>query len=108
MKSYKNVVNNLNKIHDTSIEKDKTYEPKRHTCSVVIPQKNWTLLKCLTGNLHIIAYQLTKFQAPSSNSLRHLADKFKMPKFSKGHNSGKIKWIVLKFDQVIYSSSAIS
>ena len=33
-----------------------------------IPQKFWTLLKRLTGNLHIILYQLTKFQAPSSNS----------------------------------------
>ena len=27
-------------------------------CSVVIPQKIWTLLKYLTGNLHIIPYQL--------------------------------------------------
>ena len=32
-------------------------------------------------------YQLTKFQAPSSNSLRNLAEKFEMPKFAKGHNS---------------------
>ena len=31
-----------------------------------------------------------------------------MPKFSKGHNSGKIKWIFKKFNQVIYSSSPIS
>ena len=27
---------------------------------------------------------------------RYLADKFKMPKFSKGHNTGKIWWNVLK------------
>ena len=31
-----------------------------------------------------------------------------MPKFSKGHNSRKIKWFFLKFNQVIYSSSPIS
>ena len=31
-----------------------------------------------------------------------------MPKFSKGHNSGKIQWFFLKFNQVIYSSSPIS
>ena len=38
-------------------------------CSVVIShKKKWTLLKRLTCNLHIIPYQLTKFQAPSSNS----------------------------------------
>ena len=30
-----------------------------------------------------------------------VADKFKMPKFSTGHNSGKIRWIFLKFNQVL-------
>ena len=34
---------------------------------------------------------------------------FKKPKFSKGHNSRKIKWLFFKnFNQVIYSSSPIS
>ena len=42
-------------------------------------------LQKLIGNLFIITYQLTKFQASSSN----LADKFEMPKFSKGHKSEK-------------------
>ena len=49
--------------------------------------------KILSGNLFNIPYQLTKFQAPSSNVfeiLRYMVDKFKMPKFSKGHNSEKI------------------
>ena len=41
--------------------------------------------------------------------LRYLADKFKMLKFSKGRNSGKIRWIVfVKFNKVIYSSFPIS
>ena len=40
---------------------------------VVSPQKFWTLLKRLTGNLHIIPYQLTKFQVPSSNTFRDTA-----------------------------------
>ena len=40
--------------------------------------------------------------------LRNIADKFKMPKVSKGHNSGKRRWILKKFIQVIYSSSPIS
>ena len=31
-----------------------------------------------------------------------------MPNFSKGHNSGKIKWFFKKNNQVIYSSSPIS
>ena len=32
-----------------------------------------------------------------------------MPKFSNGHNSGKIRWFFfLKFNQIIYSSSLIS
>ena len=40
--------------------------------------------------------------------LDNLADKFKMPKFSKGHNSGNI-WTIFppKFNQVIYFSSPI-
>ena len=67
-----------------------------------------------SGNLLIIPYQLTKFQAPSSNTFRDIlltrfnSDFFKMPKFSKGHYSGKIRWILLNFNQVIYSSSPIS
>ena len=35
-------------------------------------------------NLLIILYQLTKFKY----FLRNLAEKFEMPKFAKGHNSG--------------------
>ena len=31
-----------------------------------------------------------------------------MPKFSKGHNSRKIRWIVFLINQVIYTSSPIS
>ena len=44
-------------------------------CNVVIPPKNLTLLKHLTGKLLIIPDQLTKFQTPRSN----LADKVEMP-----------------------------
>ena len=40
-----------------------------------------------SGNLLIIPYMLTKFQAPSSNTFRDLQDF--MPIFSKGHNSRK-------------------
>ena len=47
-----------------------------------------------SGNVLIIPYQLTKFQAPSSNSFWDiLLTNFKKAKFSKGHNSGKIRWI---------------
>ena len=35
-------------------------------------KKFWTLPKCLTDNLHIIPYLLTKFQAPSSNSFQDI------------------------------------
>ena len=59
-------------------------------------KKFWTLLKRLTGNLHIIPYQLTMFQAPSSNNFRDiLLTSLKWLKFSKGHNSGKIKHFFL-------------
>ena len=46
-----------------------------------------------SGNLLIIPYQLTKFQAPSSIGFRYIADKLKRPKLLKGHYSGKIRWI---------------
>ena len=42
------------------------------------------------------------------HSFRDLADKFKMSKFSKGHNSGKISRIHSKVNQITFSSSSIS
>ena len=49
----------------------------------------------------IIPYQLTKLQAPTSYSFQDtvmfFADKFKMPKFSKGTNSRKIRWFFFFF-----------
>ena len=47
--------------------------------------------------------QLTKFQTPSLNSFRDIlltSLNFKMPKFSKGHNSGKNWRNLLKVDQI--------
>ena len=47
---------------------------------------------------------MTKFQAPSSNTFQDIllkwfhSDFFKMPTFSKGHNSGKIRWIHSSWD----------
>ena len=47
-------------------------------------KKIWTLLKWLTGNLHIIPYLLTKFQALSSNSFRDiLLTSLKCPNFQR-------------------------
>ena len=41
----------------------------------------------------IIPNQLTKFQDPSSNSFRYIAEKFKMPKFQKAITLEKNNWI---------------
>ena len=61
-------------------------------CSVVIPQKILNFAQTFhTQSTH---HPLSADQISSpwlKYFLRNLADKFKMPKFSKGHNSGKIK-----------------
>ena len=58
-------------------------------------KKFWTLLKRLTGNLHIIPYQLTKFQVPSSNNFRDiLLTSLKWPNFQRAiiYSSSPISW----------------
>ena len=55
-----------------------------------------------TGNLLIILHQLIKFQAPSSNTFRDIAERFhsdffNMQKFSNGHNSRTIRWFFFFF-----------
>ena len=53
------------------------------------------LFQSWSGYLLTIPYQLTKFQAPSSNIFsRDLAAKFEMPKFAKG--SRNIWWCLFK------------
>ena len=54
---------------------------------------------------NLVSCPYMKFQNPS---IHNSCWQFKMPKFSKGHNSGKIRWFFFKFNQVIYSSSPIS
>ena len=72
-------------------------------------KKFWTLLKCLTCNLHIIPYQLTKFQATSSNSFRDiLLTSLKCPNFQRAITPQKYNDFFFYFNQVIYSSSPIS
>ena len=59
-----------------------------------------------SGNLPIIPYQLTKFQAPSSNCFRDiLLTSFKWPNLQRAITLAKIEGIHSKVYQVIYSSS---
>ena len=53
-------------------------------------KKTFFLKNKSPGNLLIISYQLTKFEAPSFDLfLRYLYNKFSMAKFAKGNNSKK-------------------
>ena len=58
------------------------------------------------GNLIIILYQLSKFEAPSCNGFWDT--KFTITKFAMGDNSTNFFFFFLNFHQVIYTLSAIS
>ena len=69
----------------------------------------WIFLKIYSGNLLIIPYQLTKFQAPSSNSFRDiLLTSLKCQNFQRAITPKKYGEFFKKYNQVIYSSSPIS
>ena len=66
----------------------------------------WNLLKSYSGNLLFIPYQLTKFEAPSSNSFQDiLLISLKCLYFQRAIPPEKLH---SKVNQVIYSSSPIS
>ena len=63
------------------------------------------LFRSSLGHLLITTNPFTKFQGSSSSIFfRYFADKVKMPKITKGHNSRSIFQIYSKVNQVVYSS----
>ena len=68
----------------------------------------WNLLKKQSGNLFIIPYQLTKFQASSSNSFRYILLTSLKCTFQRAIAPEKIDGICSKANQAIYSSFPIS
>ena len=72
-------------------------------------KNHWLCSKVKTGNLLVIPYQLTKFQAPSSNSFWDiLLTSLKCPNLRRTITPAKIDRIFQKVNQVNYPSSPMS